>query len=328
MEFRPVKRSPGSFQQSLTPDDIKAVCRRAFGTEAHPLSAVELGMGMYNSTYKVELAGQDSPVILRVAPEPGSQFRSEQQLMRNEYASVPWLAVIAPLMPRVIVADWSHEVIGRDWMIQTYLDGVPAPDHLGTYPRTAWPTFFRQMGAITRSVHDVRGPCFGPVFGPEYETWGEAVIASLEEIAADLDSVGLDSSDVRKVAAVAGRDRAVLDEVTEARLLSGDLWTVNALMDPAASEPTITGVLDFDRTWFGDPAADWTIRMARAKEDERTAFWESYGALDRSPAAMWRAQVYEARHLGAIRLERHRLAKAEAVGESYGAMAEVLAGLT
>ncbi|MFD8259566.1 phosphotransferase family protein [Streptomyces griseoluteus] len=328
MEFRPVRRAPGAFQQSLDPEEITAVCDRAFGPESRPLSAIELGMGMYNSTYKVELAGQDRPVVLRVAPEPGRQFRSEQQLMRNEYASVPWLAVIAPLMPRVIAADWSHQVIGRDWMIQTYLDGVPAPERLGTYPRAAWPAFFRQMGAITRCVHDVCGPYFGPVGGPGCGTWSEAVITSLEEIAADLDGVGVDAADVRKVAAAAAHHRAVLDEVAEPRLLTGDLWTVNALMDSAAPEPVITGVMDFDRTSFGDPAADWTIRMATAKDDERTAFWESYGALDRSPSAVWRARVYEARHLGAIRLERHRLGNADAVRESYGAMSEVLAGLT
>lgn len=117
----------------------------------------------------------------------------------------------------------------------------------------------------------------------------------------------------------------MLDEVTEPRLLTGDLWTVNVLMDQVAPEPTITGVLDFDRTWFGDPAADWTIRMATAKADERTAFWESYGMLDRSPAASLRARIYEARHLSAIRLERHRLARTDAVRDSYGAMAEVLA---
>ncbi|WP_179023645.1 hypothetical protein [Streptomyces sp. IMTB 2501] len=87
-------------------------------------------------------------------------------------------------------------------------------------------------------------------------------------------------------------------------------------------------MVDFDRIWWGDLAADWTSRMATAKPDERAAFWESYGALDRSPAAVWRACVYEARHLGAIRLERHRLAKTDAIRESYGAMAEVLAGLT
>ncbi|GAB1339858.1 phosphotransferase [Streptomyces sp. E-15] len=153
------------------------------------------------------------------------------------------------------------------------------------------------------------------------------MIASLEEIAADLESVGLGAADVGKVAAVAAHESAVLDEVTEPRMLTGDLWTVNALLDPAASEPVITGVLDFDRCLFGDPAADWTTRMAAAKADERIAFWEPYGVLDRLPAGVWRARVYEARHLGAIRLERHRLGK-DSVGESYGAMAGVLAGLT
>jgi aminoglycoside phosphotransferase (APT) family kinase protein len=328
MEFRPINRASGTFQQSVTADEIQQVFRRVFGAGARVAAAVELGAGMYNNVYRVTVAGQERPVILRVAPEPARQFRSERQLMRNEYAAVPYLAAIAPLMPQVIAADWSHEVIGRDWMVQSLLDGVPAPECLGDYPRTAWPAFFRQLGSITRSVHDVGGPHFGPVDGPEYATWSETVITSLEEIAADLDSAGLDAADVRKVAAVAAHESAVLDEVTEPWLLTGDLWTVNALLDPAAPEPVITGVLDFDRCLFGDPAADWTIRMATAKEDERTAFWEPYGALYHSPAAVWRARVYEARHLGAIRLERHRLAKTDAVRESYGAMAEVLADLT
>ncbi|WP_172388010.1 phosphotransferase family protein [Streptomyces sp. MNP-20] len=328
MDFRPVVRAAGAFQQSPSAEEIEAVCRRAFGGDTPPVSATELGAGMYNNVYRVELTGHQRPVILRVAPEDGRQFRSEQHLMRNEFASLPWLAVISPLMPQVIAADWSHEVIGRDWMIQTHLDGVPAPEHLGTYPRTAWPIFFRQLGAIARSVHAVRGPHFGPVAGPGYATWSEAVIASLDQIAADLDSVGLDSADVRKVSAVAAHDHAVLDEVTEPQLLTGDLWTVNCLLDPEAEQPLITGVLDFDRTEFGAVEADWTIRMARAKRDEREAFWESYGSLDRSPEAEWRALIHEARHLGAIRLERQRLEKPDAVLESYEAMSEVLAGLS
>jgi hypothetical protein len=69
---------------------------------------------MYNNVYRVTLAGRDRPVILRVAPEEHRQFRGEWHLMRNEYASRPWLAVIAPLIPQVLAADWSHEVIARD----------------------------------------------------------------------------------------------------------------------------------------------------------------------------------------------------------------------
>ncbi len=328
MDFRPIERASEAFQQPVTADEIQAICRRVFGPEAHALFAAELGAGRYNNTYRVTVAGQKRPVILRVAPEPTRQFGSERQLMRNEYASVPWLAAIVPLMPRVLTADWSHEVIGRDYMVQTLLDGVPAPDRLGDYPRSTWPGYFRQMGAIARDVHAIRGPYFGPVTGPAHATWSAAVTASLGSIAADLDSVGLDAADVRKVAAVAAEQRDVLDEITEPRMLAGDLWTVNVMLDATAPEPTITGVFDMDRTWWGDPAADWTIRMALAKADERGAFWEGYGTREQSPAAMWRARIYEARHIGAIRLERHRLGNPDGVQDTYSAMAAVLADLT
>ncbi|WP_093772942.1 phosphotransferase family protein [Streptomyces sp. yr375] len=328
MDFQPVERASAAFQQSLTAEEIERVCLRAFGGDAAPLSAVELGAGMYNNVYRVTLAERARAVILRVAPQDSRQFRSERHLMRNEFASLPYLAVIAPLMPRVIAADWSQEVIGRDWMVQSLLDGVPAPERLGDYPRSAWPMFFEQLGSITRSVHGVRGPHFGPVNGPGYGTWSDAVLASLEEIATDLDRVGLDSTDMRKVAAVTAQDRAVLDEITEPRLTTGDLWTVNVMLDAEAAQPTITGVLDMDRTWFGDPAADWTIRMALAKQDERVAFWEAYGERDLSPAAVWRSLIYEVRHLGAVRLERHRLGNAAGVKNTYDAMAAVLADLT
>ncbi|WP_207938635.1 hypothetical protein [Actinomadura darangshiensis] len=53
------------------------------------------------------------------------------------------------------------------------------------------------------------------------------MLASPEEIASDVEGVGLDSADLRKVAAVAADRRTVLDEVTRPRLLTGDLWTVH-----------------------------------------------------------------------------------------------------
>ncbi|GAA1591481.1 MULTISPECIES: phosphotransferase family protein [Kribbella] len=324
MELQAIERDPDAFQRGLTTTQIQAICRRAFGADADPVSAVELGYGGYNSVYRIELP---EPVILRIAPEEPKQFRSELHLMRNEYASVPWLAPIAPLMPRVLAVDWSHDVVDRDWMIQTCLPGRPAPEHLGHYPRSGRTTFFRQLGAITRTVHDVRGPSFGRVDKPSYARWSDAVIASFLQIADDLERAGLDATDVRTAADLSERGRATLDEVREPRLLTGDLWTVNCLLDATAPEPLITGVLDFDRTEFGDPAADWTIHMAQAKPDEREAFWDSYGPLDSSPSATWRAAVYEARHIAAIRLERHRLNNRAAVQQSFDDLSKILTDL-
>ncbi len=327
MDFRPIERVPGAFQQSVTAEQVHSMCQRAFGSGVGVVSAVELGNGMYNNTYRVDISAE-RPVILRVAPEPARQFRIERELMRNEYASVPYLAPIAALMPSTLAADFTHEIIGRDYLFQTILDGVPAPDSLSDYPRAQWGAFFGQMGTIARSIHGVRGRRFGPVADPTFATWGEAVIASLDDTATDLDNAGLDAADVREVTALADKHRAVLDEIIEPRLLHGDLWTVNVMLAPGGVEPTITGVFDCDRTSWGDPESDWTIFMASKRPSpERDVFWETYGQLSSTPAAAQRRLIYQARHVGAIRLERHRLGNADGVPGTYDDMREVLDSL-
>jgi len=326
MEFRPIERAADSFQEPVTIAQIDAVCRRVFGPHVQVAAAVELGAGMYNNTYRVDLVGKPDSVVLRFAPKQAKQFSSERHLMRNEYATIPWLTSLAPLMPKVIAADWSHEVVARDYMVQSFLTGRPAPEHLGNYPQSSWSSFFEQIGLIAREVHAVRGPLFGPVTAATHTTWSAAVAASLSDIGNDLDTAGLDSADIREVVAAVDQYRAVLDEITEPRLLAGDLWTVNVMLDGTAAEPMISGVLDLDRTSWGDPAADWTIRMAAAKPGtERDAFWDTYGAPDEGPAATLRSRFYEARHLGAIRLERHRLANSVGVRDTYPDMAAALA---
>jgi hypothetical protein len=155
VDFRPVERSPGAFQRSITENQALAMCHRAFGGHAQPVSVIELGYGTYNSTYRVDL-GAGGRVILRAAPEPSRQSRAEGSLMRNEYASVPYLAPITTLIPSTLAVDFTHEIVGRDYLFQTMLGGVPAPDGLAAYSRPEWAPFFRQLGTITRA--DPRGP--------------------------------------------------------------------------------------------------------------------------------------------------------------------------
>lgn len=326
MEFRTIQRPDGSFQQSVTASDVQAIARAAFGCCTVVESAVELGGGLYDSVYRIRLRATAEPVVLRVAPPAERQFTSEAHLMRNEYASVPWLAPIADLMPRVLAADFTGTVIDRDWMLQSFLPGTPAPQKLGSFPKDTHGLFFRQLGEITAAVHAVAGPSFGPVAGPGHARWSQAVVASLGQIANDVEGCGLDAVDLRRASDVALEGARLLDEVGKPRLLTGDLWTVNTLLAPAPV-PAICGVLDLDRTWWGDPEADWTMRMARAKQDERLSFFDAYPARADTESCRWRRRVYEVRHLGALRLERHRLGNEAGVEDSYRAVAENLAAL-
>ncbi|MBK6015527.1 hypothetical protein JHN45_30925 [Streptomyces sp. MBT53] len=126
-----------------------------------------------------------------------------------------------------MAANFTHEILGRDWMIQNVVAGIPAAEGLNAPPRSEWGSFFAQLGTIARQVHDVTGPHFGPVEAPWFSCWSEAVVTLFQNTAADLEDAGLDARDVRDVTAAAEKHRAVLDEATEPKLLSGDLWTIH-----------------------------------------------------------------------------------------------------
>lgn len=317
MEFRPIERVPQHFQQSVTPAQIEAMCRRAFGSDVRVASAIEIGWGSYNNTYRVDV-GQ--PAILRVAPEAARESRITRELMRNEYASTPYLAPIAALLPRTLAVDFTHEIVDRDYLFQSVLDGVVAPERMARLPRPEWRPMFRQVGAINKAINAVRGDHFGPVVGPHYATWSETVIAYLSDAAADLNDAGLEASDVRAIIDAAHRDHTLLDEVTEPRLLHGDLWTSNIMVDADASEWRITGVIDGDRTMWGDPEADRAIHMARRKPGtERDAFWDGYGEVPMTRRSLY----YEAMHLATSRYELHRSGHAERLVETSVKLHEV-----
>ncbi|WP_405762188.1 aminoglycoside phosphotransferase family protein [Streptomyces sp. NBC_01420] len=319
MDYAPIDRDPGEFQQPLSAAEIEAAVRAAFGEGAAVLAAVELAGGYYNNTYRVDLGGDDRPVVLRVAPEPDRQARADPEMMRNEHAGVPYLAPVAGLLPRTLAIDFTHQVIGRDHMFQTFLAGVPASKALAAYPEPARGAYFRQLGDITRTVHGVRGPGFGRVAGPGHESWSEALFTWFDHACADLTDAGLDAGDVTRLVRLADRERAVIDEVTEPRLLHGDLWVGNTMLAEGAPEPLITGVFDCDRLWWGDPEADWPIYLALRKPGgERDAFWGTYGRVGRTESARWRALVYEARHATALLHEFHRVGLADRVAETYG----------
>lgn len=332
MDFRPIRRAPDASQQPVRPADLLAMACRVFGPDTEVTAAVELGGGYYTTTYRVHLRSAGPPVILRVAPEPARQFRLEHQLMRNEYASLPYLAPIADLLPRTLAVDFTHQLLGRDYLFQTQLDGVPAAASLSGYPAEQRRRFWRELGEILARIHAVRGAQFGRVAGPAYESWSGFLLATLAAIDADLAAAGLDPADLRAVATIAQAPagRVGLDEITEPRLLHGDLLPVNVMIAPDAPEPAIVGVFDCDRTCWGDPLADWTMfQLDRLPDPEAAAFWDGYGHRPGSGggAARLRSLLYRARNLGEVRLEWHRLGKPDGVARTYPAMAELVAAL-
>lgn len=302
VRVRTIDRPPDAFQCGLSEEQIGSICARVLSTEQVD-AAEELGLGTYNTTYRLDLA--ERSLVLRVAPEPGRGGDAGVDL-RNEYAAAPYLVGLGPLVPGIVAADFTRDLLPRDYLVQTLLPGRPAPEVLPTFPRERWVSFYRQMGDITRRIHAVTGTGFGPVADPRFDTWSDALIDHFTNEAALYRDLDLAVDEVERVAEVVERSRTIFDAV-EPHLLHGDLWHANLLLDPDASEPTITGVCDSDRASWGDPLADWTIEKAGQRPGtERDIFWETYGTLPDGPGARLRSLVYRARNVMGSRLDIER----------------------
>lgn len=121
----------------------------------------------------------------------------------------------------------------------------------------------------------------------------------------------------------------MLDEIRTGRLLHGDLIPANVMVDPDAPGRGIVGVFDTDRTWWGDPAADWTFTyIDRLAEPDRAAFWTGYGGrlLDGDGAAQ-RCLFYRVRALGEILLESARLGRADQHDNTYREIHDLAAAI-
>jgi hypothetical protein len=122
MEPPNLERVAQSLQHPLTPDQLSALCARAFGREVRIVDAPPLGGGEFNTVSLVHLAGREA-VVLRVAPPANAPlFWHQTALMRREYAVQPFFAPLAPLLPRILMADFTHQFIDREF--PTWSDAV------------------------------------------------------------------------------------------------------------------------------------------------------------------------------------------------------------
>ncbi|AUX41651.1 aminoglycoside phosphotransferase [Sorangium cellulosum] len=303
MELITIERGPDSARRSLTADQILALCRRVFGERVAVTSARELGGGTFNTTYLVALANQR--VVLRVAPPPGADLSwDEAALMRRELHIQPYFAALAARMPRILAADFTHQLIDRDYMFQTYLPGERwdhAADALSPEEAGA---LWEQFGLVARTIHDTVGAAFGgPHPAPEFPAWSGAVLYRLERSLETMAGARLDVTDMAAALEVVREHTAVLDEIREPRLMHGDLWLFNLLIERGPGGASIVGVLDADRAFWGDPMADWTVFVLSksASPDTRPLydrFWQAYGRPEPTRESVFRAAVYEAMNVG------------------------------
>ncbi|MGH2514310.1 MAG: phosphotransferase family protein [Ktedonobacterales bacterium] len=303
MDFFSLSHAPGDFQQSLTPDKIRVLAARTFGSTVHVRSARELAGGEYNTIYRIALAGHD-PVILRAAPDAGQWVPwHEEQLMRREHTIQPYFAALGSLLPQTLFIDFTRDLIDRDYLFQTDMPGQQWSEVSQTLRAEEQTPLWRELASIAKTIHVVEGDEFGhPYPGRRFPTWSACMLDWLERAAGDIEHAGLDATESRAILDAARASHTIVDEITRPHLLHGDLWPFNVLIAPGPSGWHITAMLDYDRASWGDPFADWTFHLLprRATPEVRATFWREYGRPEQTAHVRFRALLYEGMHAGNV----------------------------
>ena len=304
-----VPRSADAFQQPVTTEQLVTICVRAFGA-AHPIIDIhELSSGTINTTYRVSLHNHPA-VIVRVAPSDTNPhlFRHERHLLRREYFIQPFLAPIGHLVPILYHADFTHQIIARDILIQAAIPGGLWRDVQSTLTQAAATALWQQLGQIAHQIHCVEHHAFGPADTiPTFQSWSASLLKDFQNILYDMVLWHLPSQIIHRVRDQLVQRRAVFDRIQTPYLLHGDLWLNNVLIQHTNTEAQIVGVLDAGFAHWGDPAADWTLmRMSLDPPAGAAFFWEGYGSVGHDAEALLRRTIYQARSLGWSILELHR----------------------
>lgn len=291
-------------------------------------SAAELAGGRYNITVGITLT-DGQRLVLRAAPTESQQFRSEARLMRNELAAAPTIRSLATI-PDTLSSDFSHHLIDRDLLLQSWSPGVPAVDALVAGGEPAARVIWQQIGEILTRFHQCTGKDYGRFIGPRTDSWSDQLAVVFDSLGQDFEAAALDPIPIRDCLKTVAGNRALLDTV-EPRLLHGDLGPGNVMVR-SATDTTIVGLIDCDRSWYGDPRADWTFYLVnRRRPDQQAAFWSGY-RTSKWPvgdgAHEFTSLLYLARSEAEASLELHRLGEANKLRASHHSLAGLIKRLS
>lgn len=248
------------YRQQLAPQQLDRMLAAAGVDPGLVRSRTELGDANFNTVYRVELGGtaaDHSSLVLKVAPHPNAPTLSyERGIMRTEAMYYQAMAGLAPV-PEVVHAGFTRNVIASDFLVLTGLPGTNWHAGQGRFGDGDRARLRSELGRLVAALHQVTGTGFGYPQIALYPSWKTAFFAMLDAVLTDADVFAstLPEPPARiRESMWAWAD--LLDAVTIPVLVHFDLWDGNILVDLSTGQPRISGLVDGERAFWGDPLAD------------------------------------------------------------------------
>lgn len=288
------------YKQQLDAAQLRGLLAAAGIDPATIRSSDELTEGLFNTAYRIELAG-GRILVLKVSPSSGMPCLTyEHDIMATEAMFYQAALTSGVPVPRVVHTDFTHRMVDSDVLLMSHVPGrswYSQRDSIGPTDRAR---LRGDLGGMVAALHGIAGPGFGypaQSVAPLSRSWREAFTAMVDAVLADARTFAVTlPRPAGEIADVIAAHAQVLDEVTTPALVHFDLWDGNILVDMTAPTPTIGGLIDGERAMWADPLADF-VSLALFREIEQdSAFLNGYqaagGQVTLDPRARQRLSMY------------------------------------
>ena len=300
MEIHQIERSGPGFQQPVNEQDLRLQLNRELSGEKI-IEVTELEAGLFNNAYRVNTS--QHAYILKVAPRRDADvFYNERYLMQRERSISRQLQSVSPLIPEYLS---FFTVGGREAFLQPLIQGRLWHDVLFSLSETENAELWKQLGEFARLLHDTSGKQFGyPAPFKGFTRWSRFIVDNVEGMVEDCRRLDVLCEEVKSYLRYLPHFLQILDQVKTPRLLHGDLWPRNVIIDGAGADIQVKAVFDGERAFWGDPASDWVMILYGVPE----SFWQGYGenilkAHDPACIAIYKGMYFILNILEAVRFQ-------------------------
>ncbi|THA59470.1 aminoglycoside phosphotransferase family protein [Streptomyces sp. A0958] len=248
-------------------------------------SCVPLTGGTYNAVTRVALDDGREWVVKIPPPAAGDCLAYERDLLVNEVTFYSAASGVAEetAVPHVVGKELDRAAATGAYVVMSARPGQPWHELTGAMADGEEARLRTELGRIVGRLHGLPAPGgFGypsGALGPLAPTWRQAftsmtdaVLADARRYAARLPCPAAD------IDGLLGSASYVLDDVTRPALVHFDLWQGNILVTGEPGARRVGGIIDGERMFWGDPAADFVSLALFGDIADDEDFLAGYGA--------------------------------------------------
>ncbi len=245
----------------LSGDKIRELAKINFGYSCEVKNITELKGGMFNAIYIMERANEKDYIVLKIGVTPETPLLTyERNIMQTEVECLRLVSeqTVVPV-PKVLAYDFSKKHIPSDYFFMSALEGVPLSSVSKKMPPENLNKIKSKLADYLAQIHMIKGTYYGYFTADpnkQYGSWKEAFAKMFEQILSD-SRARHTRLPYERIERALKENSVYLENTKAPSLVNFDCHEGNIFVKKTDGEYRIEGIIDLERSFWGDPIADF-----------------------------------------------------------------------